>query len=234
MGGSKVNKNIHETLSNFWRDTKPKSGLPADAYLDQAFWDAECDTVFKQNWAFVGFAHELEKPGDAVPVTLAKMPLILLRNARDEIAAFHNACLHRCMTLIDEPKNVGKLIRCPYHAWAYDLDGRLRSAPHFGGMDQQKTEGFDPKEHGLKPVRVAVWQDWIFVNIDGNAPEFEDYAAPLIKALDGMDFSQLKPIATLDFGEVGVAARLHGWIALTATAHARSRAEEGGERGLEM
>lgn len=180
----------------------PAHGLPAKAYTDEAFFEAECDSVLSRNWVCVGFAHELKEQGDAIPVTVAGRPLLLVRNGEGTIAGFHNVCRHRCLTLVDEPKNVGKLIRCPYHAWAYDLSGRLRASPHFGGMDDPQPEGFDPAEHGLRPVRLVVWHDWIFVNPDGNAPEFEDYAAPLIKRLDGMDFAKVQPIATLDFGEV--------------------------------
>ncbi len=194
--------NIESILSQFWTGSQPAHGLPADAYRSQEFWDLECDTVLKQNWVCVGFVHELKEVGDVIPVTIAKMPLMLLKNTHGEIGAFHNVCRHRCLTLVDEPKNVGKLIRCPYHAWSYDLAGALRASPHFGGMDQHRPEGFDPAENGLKPVRVAVWHDWIFVNLDGHAPEFEEYAAPLIKALAGMDFSKVEPIGTLDFGEV--------------------------------
>lgn len=181
---------------------RPAHGLPSHAYTDERFWKAECDTVLAENWVCVGFAHGLSEVGDATPVTVAGQPVLLVRNRRGEIAAFHNVCRHRCLTLVDQPKNVGKLIRCPYHAWAYDLDGELRASPHFGGADLHRLEGFDPAEHGLRPVRSAVWHDWIFVNLDGNAPEFEDYAAPLIKRLDGIDFAKVRPVATLDFGEI--------------------------------
>ncbi|MEX3011892.1 aromatic ring-hydroxylating dioxygenase subunit alpha [Hoeflea sp. TYP-13] len=180
----------------------PAHGLPASAYTDDAFWQAECDTVLSQNWVCVGFVHELKNAGDAVPVTVAGKPLLLVCNGEGEIAAFHNVCRHRCLTLVDEPKNVGKLIRCPYHAWAYDLNGNLRASPHFGGMKDNRPEGFDPADNGLKPVRIAVWHDWIFVNLQGNAPAFEDYAAPLINRLEGMDFSRVEPVASLDFGEI--------------------------------
>ena len=121
------------------------------------------------------------------PVTIAGKPLLLVRNGEGKIQAFHNICRHRCLTLVEEPQNVGKLIRCPYHAWAYDLDGQLRAAPHFGGPNDHKHEAFDMKANSLVPVRTHVWKDWIFVNVDGNAEPFEDYAANLIARLEGID-----------------------------------------------
>lgn len=180
----------------------PARGLPAGAYTEEKFWKTECDTVLSQSWVFVGFVHELVKSGDVTPVMVAGKPLFLVKSKTGEIAVFHNVCRHRCLKLVDQPMNVGKLIRCPYHAWAYSLDGSLIASPHFGGINQHKTDGFDPTKHGLKPVRVAIWQDWIFVNLDGNAPSFEDYAAPLINRLSGIDFDKVRPVATLDFGEI--------------------------------
>ena len=193
---------FHEALAAFRRPSSPARGLPPMAYRDPAFWRAECETIFLRNWVCVGFAHDLAKAGDAVPITIAGQSLLILRNRAGAIRVFHNICRHRCLTLVDAPKNLGKLIRCPYHAWAYDLDGALRASPHFGGTDTHTPDGFDPAQNGLAPVRSHVWLDWIFVNLSGDAPEFEDYAAPLINRLDGIDFTKLAPIGMLDFGVI--------------------------------
>lgn len=191
-----------ETLSSFLEETSPHRGLPAGAYTEEDFWSAERQTVFKKNWICIGFVHDLENVGDAVPVTFAGHPLLMVKNAKNEIGVFHNICRHRCLTLVDEPKNVGKLIRCPYHAWAYDLEGKLRAAPHFGGVNQHDTDGFTREENGLVPVRSHVWQDWIFVNLDGSAEPFDEYAATLMERLEGVDWSLIECIGQLDFGEV--------------------------------
>ena len=189
-------------LAAFRRPTSPARGLPPMAYRDAEFWKGECETIFLRNWVCVGFAHELAEAGDAIPITIAGLSLLIVRNAAGVIRVFHNHCRHRCLTLVDAPKNVGKLIRCPYHAWAYDLDGSLRASPHFGGTDNPRPDGFDPAENGLKPVRSHVWHDWIFVNLSGDAPDFETYAAPLIARLDGIDFDKLALIGILDFGVI--------------------------------
>ena len=196
----------HEHLETLLRATHTKGGLarglPAEAYTSEAFWQLECRTVLASTWVCVGFVHEFSQTGDVVPVTVAGKPVLLVKNADGEIAAFHNVCRHRCLQLVDQPKNVGKLIRCPYHAWAYDLSGALRASPHFGGADLDQPEGFNTADHGLWPIRTAVWHDWIFVNLDGTAEPFEDYAAPLIGRLGGVDFERVEPIGVLDFGEI--------------------------------
>lgn len=178
------------------------TGLPSWAYTSQDVWDLECATVLSDNWICAGFSHEMPQPGDVVPVTIAGKPIVLVRQQGGGVSAFHNVCRHRCLTLVDGPKNVGKLIRCPYHAWAYDLDGQLRASPHFGGMEKNEPAGFDRAENGLVPIRTHVWHDWIFVNLNGDAPAFETYAGSLIERLGGIDFAMVEPIAVLEFGEI--------------------------------
>ena len=103
---------------------------------------------------------------------------------------------------MNEKKNIGKLIRCPYHSWTYDLQGNLKVAPHIGGTNQHKPKGFNFLDHGLKPIRIHIWHDWIFVNLNGKAKKFSDYAKPLIKKFEDIDFKKLKYAATLDFGKI--------------------------------
>ena len=178
------------------------NGLTSLAYTSNDFWSEEVKTIFSDSWVFAAYKHELKNVGDVLPIKVAEQPLILIKNSKQEIKAFHNVCSHRCVTLVDEPKNTKKIINCPYHAWSYDLDGNLLAAPHFGGTNNHKPKNFNPKDHGLKSVRIKVWHDWIFININNNAPIFEDYAAPLIKHLNDVDLANIKPVATLDFGEI--------------------------------
>ncbi len=193
---------IQTMLEPFWEETSPKRGLPAGAYIDQGFWENECKTVFTKNWVCIGFVHELKKRGDAVPVKFAGHPLLIVRNRDGDINVFHNVCRHRCLTLLEEPRNVGSLIRCPYHAWVYDLDGNLKGTPHFGGANEHLLEDLDRKDTGLVRVRTHIWHDWIFVNIDGEAEEFDNYAASIQARLDGVSWDKVNCIGTLDFGEV--------------------------------
>ena len=177
-------------------------GLPSKAYTDQEFWEKECDTVLTEGWLFVGFVHEFLKSGDVIPSFIAGKPILLVKNNNKDITAFHNVCSHRCLKLIDEKKNVGKIIRCPYHSWTYNLEGKLIAAPHIGGINKHKPKGFKFLEHGLKPIRIHIWHDWIFINLNGKAKKFEEYAKPLIKKFEDINFNKLKYAATLDFGKI--------------------------------
>jgi len=186
---------------------KPKNlntifGLPAKSYTDENFWKKECNTVLSDGWLFVGFVHEFKKPGDVIPLFIADKPILLVKDNNNKITAFHNVCSHRCLKLVDEKKNVGKIIRCPYHSWSYDLEGKLKAAPHIGGTDQHQPKGFNFSDHGLKKIKIHIWHDWIFINFHGKAKKFTDYAKPLIKKFNDIDLTKLKYGATLDFGKI--------------------------------
>ena len=177
-------------------------GLPPESYTDDGFWKKECNTVLSDDWLFVGLVHELKNPGDIIPLSIASKPIFLVKDLENKISAFHNVCSHRCLKLVDEKKNVGKIIKCPYHAWSYNLKGQLKAAPHIGGTNQHKPEGFNFSDHGLKPIRTHIWHDWIFINFNGKAKKFEEYAKPLIKRFNDIDLTKLNYVATLDFGKI--------------------------------
>ncbi|MCY4589428.1 MAG: aromatic ring-hydroxylating dioxygenase subunit alpha [Alphaproteobacteria bacterium] len=192
-----------EALAAFEAPGPVAQGLPAAAYTSEAFFALENERLFARSWVLAGFAHELAETGDVLPVTVGGRPVLLVRNAGQQVRAFHNVCRHRSLKLVDRPGNLGSKIRCPYHSWTYGLDGALRLAPYFGGRDLGALpEGFDRERHGLVPVRSETWHDWIFVNLSGDAPPFENFIAPLIARLDGVDLSELNPLVTIDLGEV--------------------------------
>jgi choline monooxygenase len=165
-------------------------GLPAVAYTSEEFFKLEQKRVFARSWMCLAFASDVPNPGDAIPLMAAGLPLILVRDRAGKIAVFHNVCRHRAALIVTEPCSNLKQFACPYHAWAYDLDGRLKSTPYFDGTKEgnAKTQ-LDLSQLGLVPVRTAVWHHWVFINIDGNAPSFADHIRPLDELIDGADLS---------------------------------------------
>jgi len=192
-----------EHLSAFETPGAVACGLPGAAYTSEAFLALENERIFADSWVFAGFAHELSRPGDITPVTVAGRPLLLVRDPELRVRAFHNVCRHRNLKLVDTPGNVGRAIRCPYHSWTYGLDGVLHVTPYFGGREPRAVPpGFDRGRHGLVPVRSETWHDWIFVNLSGSAPPLDEFVAPLRNRLEGVDLSRARHVVTIDFGEV--------------------------------
>ncbi|MEO0547999.1 MAG: aromatic ring-hydroxylating dioxygenase subunit alpha [Pseudomonadota bacterium] len=155
-------------------------GLPNACYTDQATHDMERQAVFFDNWAALAFGKDVPEQADAVPITFLGMPLLLVRGRDDVVRVFQNTCRHRGMILVDEPRKVRGVIRCPYHSWCYDLNGDLKTTPHVGGPGQNVHEAIDRDNLGLIEIRSHVWHDIVFVNLSGTADPFEDYAATLL------------------------------------------------------
>ena len=114
--------------------TAEASGLPNDVYTNDEFFAHERDTLFAGTWTCVGRGSDAPNPGDVCPVNLMGLPLVMVRGNDGQLRVFHNVCSHRGNRLVAEPCRVTGVIRCPYHSWTYELDGKLRGTPHIGGV----------------------------------------------------------------------------------------------------
>ena len=167
-------------LANVQAPIELACGLPNACYIDPMMYQQEQNTLFRDSWVAVGFAKDIPQPGFVKPVNFAGLPLLLVRNQDNKINVFQNVCRHRGMMLVDTAKKLHGPIICPYHAWAYDLDGALRRTPHVGGPDIHEHGSVNHCNYPLNAVRAHLWHDIIFVNVGGAAPKFSDYAANLI------------------------------------------------------
>ena len=154
-------------------------GLPNSTYNDPAFLAEERDRVMAKTWAGIGFAGDLPQAGYVKPVTFMGLPLVIMRDREDTVRVFHNVCSHRGMTVINEAGPVQGSIRCPYHSWTYELNGNLKGTPHLGGVGVHNAPSFKCEKHGMKEIRSAVWFDVVFVNLDGQADDFDNFIAPV-------------------------------------------------------
>ena len=170
-----------DALKSVLQPVSEATGLPNEFYIDQQVFEAERDTVFFKNWAAVGFGKDVPEESDAKPVAFLGMPLLLVRGRDNAVRVFQNTCRHRGMILVEEPKKVRGVIRCPYHSWCYDLEGNLKTTPHVGGPGKNVDESIDRDSLGLIEIRSHVWNDVVFVNVSGDAPPFEAFAARAIE-----------------------------------------------------
>lgn len=174
-------------LNNVLKSIEQATGLPNECYVSAEFFQREREHVFFKGWAAVGFISDVVNPGDVCPVDVLGMPLLFVRNKDDVVKVFQNTCRHRGMILVDKPRHLRGPIRCPYHSWSYDYDGNLIKTPFVGGVDCDEHDSICPKDLSLFEIRSHVWQGVIFVNISGDAPDFEDANADLMKRWQEFD-----------------------------------------------
>lgn len=158
------------------RPLKKASTLPSPLFTDPRVYDQEIRQLFHRTWHCVGRADELTHPGEFRTYEIAGSGVIVLRDTRGDLGAFHNVCRHRGTRLLEESAGSGlKLLQCPYHAWTYDLSGRLRGAPHMEDVE------FDPHEAGLFPVKVEEWRGFLFLNLDSKARPVREYLGTFVQ-----------------------------------------------------
>jgi choline monooxygenase len=164
---------LDEDLEQVLRPVEHAHGLSNRHYVDSDWFDIERQAIFFDNWSGIGFAKDVPANGHAKPVGFLGQPLVIIRGRDGKLRVFQNICRHRGMILIREAGPIRGAIRCPYHSWCYDLDGALKATPHVGGPGYNTHDSIDRETLGLIEVRSHVWRDVVFVNISGNAPDFE-------------------------------------------------------------
>ncbi len=174
-----MDPSLQTALNQTRRPIGEAMGLPNLCYTDPDVLELEKQEIFGRNWSVVGFGKDIAEPGDVLPVDHFGVPLLLVRTKDGDVKVLHNVCSHRGMILIDKPTRIRSVIRCPYHSWCYNLDGKLRATPHVGGPGHNADPSIDRSRLGLSEVRSAIWFDVIFVDISGTAPAFGTVIAPL-------------------------------------------------------
>ncbi|HET6217822.1 MAG TPA: Rieske (2Fe-2S) protein, partial [Acidobacteriaceae bacterium] len=154
------------------------STIPSAWYVDERIARLEREQVFGNNWIAVGRADQVAGAGQFFTVDLAGEPIIVVRGADQELRAFYNVCRHHAAAVATAPCGVAQLLRCPYHGWTYGLDGSLKGTPDFAGVCN-----FERATNGLVPVRVARWEDFIFVNLNQDAPALEGHLGDLTQRI---------------------------------------------------
>jgi phenylpropionate dioxygenase-like ring-hydroxylating dioxygenase large terminal subunit len=178
--------------------------LPAAAYTSEAFFDWETAQLLRADWQCVAHVSQLAQAGDFLNLDLLGEPLIVVRGKDAAVRVLSRVCPHRAMDLM--PAGFGydghgpavargegpggghtRLFLCPYHAWTFELDGRLKACP-----EMQQAEGFARDDVGLKVFRSEVWQGFVFVNLDGQAPPFGPGLEPMARDLAAFRLAELQ------------------------------------------
>ena len=154
-------KPIPEALT---KESSPNLGsekIPADRYTSYDFHRQEVEKVWKRTWQVVCREEEIPNVGDHFVYNVADLSFLVVRSAANTFKAYWNVCLHRGRRLVDESGCGAESFRCGYHAWTWNLDGKLAYYP--GAWDFPDV---DPDQFGLREVKVDTWGGFVFINPD--------------------------------------------------------------------
>lgn len=165
--------------------------IPAARYAEPTMHELEQAHLWRRSWLFAAHESDLPAAGSYRSFERSGAPIVLVRGQDRRIRAFYNSCRHRGAPVVRESCGTAKRLTCQYHSWSYDLEGELRAVP-----DARSFVGLDPSALGLVPVRCEVWEGWVFVNENPDAPPLEDYLGPLCDQMREIDGPSLRRVGT--------------------------------------
>ncbi|MDE2790945.1 MAG: aromatic ring-hydroxylating dioxygenase subunit alpha [Paracoccaceae bacterium] len=149
--------------------------LPSCLYTDPRVYEVEKERIFYRTWQFVAHESVFPKPGDYVTLRICDQNIFVIRGQDGCPRAFYNVCQHRAHELLPDGRgNVSRAIVCPYHAWVFETDGRLRGAPR-----SDRRPDFRRDDYALKPIRLEMFLGCAFVNLDSDAKPLSAVAGDL-------------------------------------------------------
>jgi choline monooxygenase len=171
--------------------------LASRFYTDPALLDVEKARIFRRTWQLVGtldhacgevngVKRTIADPESFFTAEVASEPIVVVRDKDGTLRAFSNVCRHRAGP-IASGSGCKSVLRCGYHGWTYTLDGRLIGTPEVEGV-----EFFDRSTMGMVPLRLETWEQFIFVNFDGNAEPLSDYLGDIPEQARGFQFAGLQ------------------------------------------
>ena len=167
-----------------------RSGLPGWAYFSQELFELECETLFKTHWQFVCHVNEAADIGAYVTFDVAGERALVIRGHDGILRAFHNLCRHRGSRIVPDVRGVcNKAMVCPYHGWAYNLDGGLRGIANRDTFPPMQAEKW-----GLKPLEMEIWNGLVFIRFQaGPQPAVAEILARFDDEIAPYDLANMVP-----------------------------------------
>jgi choline monooxygenase len=176
--------------SGLVRSPLPSPMLQPYEVYDQDLFDLEMIRVFARSWVWLGDTEDLQQPGDFITGQIGYQAVLVIRQEDGTVKGFLNNCRHRASGLTHEPAgHCGRSLTCPYHNWAYAIDGRLIGVP-----DEKRMypDGLPHDELGLVPIRIEVaWDKLVFGCLSRRAPSFREWVAPIAERYDRYQFGKM-------------------------------------------
>lgn len=162
---------LRRELSKVQADFNRSPGIPPACYADPGLLLLERRAVFQQGWVGLGRADRWPGVGDYTAMEVGGVPLIVVRNKTGELKAFANTCRHRGSLILSGQGNCKK-IKCPFHWWTYDLDGRLRVYPRM-----ENAIDFNTEDYGLVEFALECRAGFAFVSFADEPPPVDEWLA---------------------------------------------------------
>jgi phenylpropionate dioxygenase-like ring-hydroxylating dioxygenase large terminal subunit len=147
--------------------------MPPWVYTSQRFYEAEREQIFFRLWNCIGHNSKVPNAGSYYTFDFIGVPLIVVRGDDMVVRAFVNSCPHRGAEIATGAGEC-KFMKCPYHAWAYDLKGELFATPLI-----DETDCFKKADHGLRQVKLELFDGLMWINLDPDSISLAEHLGDL-------------------------------------------------------
>lgn len=176
-------------VSDILRNESPmepgNTRVPAHVYSSKAWHDLEVEKLWSKVWQLTCLEEEIPNVGDYHVYDIATLSFLIVRTAPDEIKAYRNACLHRGRKLRTCDGEGAHNLRCPFHGWAWNLDGSLKEIPcHWDFPDVEAAD------YGLAEALVDTWDGFVFINPDRDAEPLADFLGDIDQHFTHLPFAK--------------------------------------------
>ena len=161
--------------------------VPVDDYSPE-FHALEVERVWPRTWQVACRLQEIPEVGDYVNYEIASESILVVRSAPDRVRAFYNVCPHRGRRLRDDARGNLSAIFCGYHAWTFDLDGKVTTIPD--REDWHGCPASSDEDFSLTGVRAETWAGWVWICMDPAAPSLMEYLGPIPGRLDRYEWDK--------------------------------------------
>jgi phenylpropionate dioxygenase-like ring-hydroxylating dioxygenase large terminal subunit len=153
--------------------------LEAERYYDAAFMKREWDGLWTKTWLLAGREDDIPDTGDFFRFDIGAESFLVMRGTNGDIRAMYNVCQHRGARLVGAEFGNFRTIRCPYHSWAWTIDGEIAEVTDRETFRPEVLDG----SLDLSRVRHATWGGFVFICMDDKAPPLEDFLGVLVPHL---------------------------------------------------
>ena len=166
--------------------------LPRQFYTSETVYKMDIQHYWNHSWIWVGHLNQIPNVGDFFLFDYGYESVIIARDKNDSVNAFLNVCRHRGSRVCIEKSGNTRLFVCPYHAWTYELNGRLRAA-------REMEDNFNSAEYSLKKVNLRIFHGLIFICVADNPPNIDEGLLQLEPLVEPFEFENLKIVHSANY-----------------------------------
>lgn len=155
-------------------------------YTDPEIFDLEMERVWGRAWIFVGHVSQVAEAGCYYATTIGRQPVLMTRHTDGKIYVLFNRCAHKGAELVGDRCGRVRELRCCYHGWRFDLDGKLLGIPLDQGYGGTRFDRNGPGANMARVPRTDIYRGFVFASLSADGPDLKTWLGGVASSIDNM------------------------------------------------